>query len=98
MQERDARIARVGPEERRADRLGQSETDRAADERAEEVGDLGFAQPRFDADDHQAEQRADDGVHPEVRGEGSHEDGSVGDREYEQDTDDQDAMAWMNSG
>ena len=55
MQESDARIAGVGPEERRADRLGQAETDRAANQRAEEVGDFRFTQPGFDADDDEAE-------------------------------------------
>ena len=34
-------IAGVGPEQRRADRLGEAEADRAADQRAEQVGDLG---------------------------------------------------------
>ena len=51
VEERDARVAGVGPEERRADRLGQPEADRAADQRAEQVRDLGLAQPRLDDDD-----------------------------------------------
>ena len=51
VKERDAGIARVRPEERGADRLGQAEADGAADQRAEEVGDLRLAQPRLDADD-----------------------------------------------
>ena len=83
------RVARVCPEERRADRFGEPEPDRPADQRAEEVGDLGFAQPGFDADDDQPEQRADDGVGPQVRGERANQDGRVGNREDEQNTDDQ---------
>ena len=89
VQERDAGIAGVRPEERRADRLGQAEADRAADERAEQIGDLGLAQPRLDADDDEAEQRADDAFDPDVGGERPDEDGRVRDRQHEQNTDDQ---------
>ena len=89
MEERDPRIARVGPEEGGADCLGQPETDRAPDERAEEVGDLSLAQAGFDADDDEAEQRADNGVHPQIGRERPDEHCRVGDREDEQHTDDQ---------
>ena len=89
MQERDARIAGVGPEERRADRLGQPETDGAPDERAEKVRHFGLAQTGFDADDDEAEQRADQHVHEHVRRERPNEHGGVGDRDDEQHTDDQ---------
>ena len=40
MEEHDPRIGGVGPEERRADRLRQTEADRPADQRAEQVRDL----------------------------------------------------------
>ena len=89
MQERDPGIARVSPEERRADCLGQPEADRAPDERAEEVRYLSLAQTGFDADDDQAEQRADNRVHPQVLRERANEHGGVGHREDEQHTDDQ---------
>ncbi len=89
MQEGDARVARVGPEEGRADRLRQAETDGAADERAEEIGDLGLAQARLDADDDETEERADDRVRPDVSGERPNQHGRVGDGEHEQHTDDQ---------
>ena len=58
----DARVAGVGPEERRADRLGEAETDGAADQRAEQIGDLGFAEAGLDEDDGRAEQGADAGI------------------------------------
>ena len=89
VQERDPRIARVRPEERRADRFGEPEPNRPADQRAKEVGHLGFAQPGFDADDDQPKQRADDGVGPQVRGKRANQHCRVGDREHEQNTDDQ---------
>jgi hypothetical protein len=41
VEKHDAPVGRVGPEQRRADRFGDPEADRAADERAEQVGDLG---------------------------------------------------------
>ena len=47
----------VGPEERRADRLGQTQADRAADEGAEQIGDLSRPQPRLDPDDQQRRAR-----------------------------------------
>ena len=59
VQEDDAAIGGVGPEQRRADRLREPEADGAADERAEQVGDLGLAQPGLDPDDQQAERDAD---------------------------------------
>ena len=94
----DAGIAGVRPEERRADRLGEAETDRAADQRAEQVGDLGVAQPGFDADDDQAEQRADSDVQPTASGvNGRTQHCRVGDREHEQAHGRSDARAWMSS-
>ena len=71
MEEGDARVAGVRPEERGADRLRQPETDGAADQRPEEIGDLGLAEPRLDADDDEAEQRADERVDPDVGREGT---------------------------
>ena len=59
VEEHDAGIGGVGPEQRRADRLGEPEADGAADQRAEQIGDFGVAQPGLDADDDQPEQRAD---------------------------------------
>ena len=63
VQEDDPAIARVGPEQRRADRLGQAEPDRAADQRAEQVGDLGRSRSRVSTQTmSSAERRADDEV------------------------------------
>ena len=44
MQEGDALVAVVDPEQRRADALGQQQADGAAEKRAEHVGDRGVAQ------------------------------------------------------
>ena len=44
VQEDDAMVGGVGPEERGTDRLGEAESDGASDQRAEEIGDF-----RFDA-------------------------------------------------
>ena len=67
VQEDDAMIGGVGPEERGADGLGEPEADGAADERAEQIGDLRFAQPRFDEHDQRAERRADADIDDEQR-------------------------------
>ena len=65
VQEDDAVIGRVGPEQRGADRLGQTEADGAADERAKQIGHLRLPQPRFDDHDQRAERRADDDIDDE---------------------------------
>src|SRR5205823_10623128 len=49
-----------------ADRLGQAEADGPADERAQEVGDFGRAEPGLDEDDQGAEADADAHVEPQV--------------------------------
>ena len=59
VQEDDAVVGRVGPEQRGANRLGEPEADGAADQRAEQIGHLRLAQPRFDDHDQRAERRAD---------------------------------------
>ena len=59
VEEDDAGIGRVGPEQRRADRLREAEADGSADERAEQVGDLALPQPRLEEDDQQAEHGAE---------------------------------------
>ena len=50
MQERDALIAVIDPEQRLADALGQQQADGAAEKRAEQLGDRGVAELPFEAD------------------------------------------------
>ena len=57
MQERDALIAVIDPEQRGADALGQQQADGAADEGAEHVRDGGVAQLPFE--DHRQQRQAD---------------------------------------
>ena len=67
VEEADAVVAGVDEEERRADRLGQAQSDGAADERPEQIGDLRLPELRLDEDDGGAEQRADADVGQERR-------------------------------
>ena len=65
MEEDDAAVGGVGPEERRADRLREAEADGPADQRAEEIGDLRRPQPGLDEDDDDAEDDPDGDVDAE---------------------------------
>ena len=58
MQERDALVAGVNPEQRRADALGEQQADRAAEQRAQHVRDRGVAELPFE-DHRQHGQRRD---------------------------------------
>src|SRR5436190_3761834 len=55
VEEDDPAVRRVRPEEGGADGLRQAESDRPADERAQEVGHLRGTEPRLDIDDEDAE-------------------------------------------
>ena len=87
MEKDDAGIGRVRPEERRANRLRQSEADRSADQRAEQIGDLGGPQPRLDPDDHQTEPGADGQVRRRIGAERPRQHGRVRHRQNEQPPD-----------
>ena len=68
MEEHHPPVGRVRPEQRRANRFGKPESDRAADQRAEQVGDFGVAQAGLDDDHQQAERDADREVQPSRSG------------------------------
>ena len=59
VEEYDPIVGRVGPEERRPNRLRESQSDRPADQRAKQIGDLRRSQPCLDKDDEGAECCAD---------------------------------------
>ena len=84
VQEDDAVVGGVGPEQRGADRLGEAEADGAADQRAEQVGDFGGTQTRFHQHDQQPEAQAEPDVQVERRAERPRQDRCVHDREHEQ--------------
>ncbi len=89
MQEHDAAVGRVGPEKRGANRLGQAEPDRAADQRAEEIGDLGLAEARLHDHHQHAERGTDEQVDGQSRTERLRQDRGVRHRDHEERTDDE---------
>ncbi len=62
VEERDAVVLGVGPEERRADGLGDAQADRAAQHRAEHVRDRRVPEPRLERDKHDGQRHAEGGV------------------------------------
>ena len=62
MEEDDAPVARVGPVERGADRLGRDQADGAAEQRAEHVRDGDVLEAQLEDDDQQPEDDAESGV------------------------------------
>src|SRR5262249_7836249 len=84
VQELDAPIAAVGPEQARHDQMGDAETDRAPDQRAEDTRDCGFAKPCFDGNDEAGERESEGDVRDETDRKRLQDRGGVGDGSDEQ--------------
>jgi hypothetical protein len=81
----DPAIAGIGPEERGANRLGETKPNRTTNERTEQIGDLSGAKPRFDPDDQNAQCGADQCGQSHVDAERTGQDRGVSDRQYKKD-------------
>ena len=79
VQELYAPIAAVGPEEAGANRMGDAEADRAADERPEHAGDGGFTQAALEQHDERGEDEGEADVGKESNRERKENRGGVGD-------------------
>ncbi len=80
MEKHDPAIARVGPEQRRTDRLRESEADCAADQRAEQIRDFGVPEARLDPHDQNAQAGANKEIDERARAEGTCQNRRVCDR------------------
>ena len=87
MQERDALIAVIDPEERRADALGQQQADGAAEQRAEQLRDRRLAQLPFEDDRHGGQAEAQPDVDQRIGAERPQHERGIGHRADEREPD-----------
>ena len=86
MQKHHALVPEVRPIERRADRLGSHQADRAAEQRANHVGDRRGLQPMLEDDDQQAENGPESDIEEGIRPQRLELVRRIADRCYEQNT------------